>query len=116
MVEPSVKAGCIPLRHADVVDDEVAIARRNDLADLVLDLLKNALGGFDAGRRRHADVELDLSAVDGREEVAADNGQHQASERKHQRGDDRDDEPPLEQHREHAHVSLRNRSKRLNPS
>ena len=60
------------MRHANVIDDEVAIARRNDLADLVLDLLEDALGGFDAGRRRRADVELDLSAVDGGEEVATD--------------------------------------------
>ena len=95
-----------PLRHADVVDDEVAVARRNDLADLVLDLLEDALGRFDAGRRRRADVELDLSAVDGGEEVAADHGEHHAAQREHQRGGNRDDEPPLEQHREHAHIAL----------
>src|SRR6202011_6030513 len=59
-----------PLRQANVVDDEVAIARRNNLANLVLDLLEDALGGFDAGCRRCADVELDLSAIDGGEKVA----------------------------------------------
>ena len=48
-----------PLRHANVVDDEVAIAGGNDLADLVLGLLEDALGGFDTGRRRGADVELE---------------------------------------------------------
>ena len=41
-----------PLRHADVVDDEVAVPRRNDLADLVLDLLEDVLGCFDPGRGR----------------------------------------------------------------
>ena len=41
-----------PLRHANVVDNEVAITRRNDFADLVFDLLEDALGRFDAGRRR----------------------------------------------------------------
>ena len=60
------------MRQPNVVDDEVAIARRNDLADFVLDLLEDALGGFDAGRRRCTDVELDLSPIDGGEEVAAD--------------------------------------------
>ena len=42
------------LRHPDVVDDEVAISLRNDLADLVFDLLENALRRFDARRRRDA--------------------------------------------------------------
>ena len=50
-------------------------------ADLVLDILKDALGGFDAGLGRDSDVELDLAAVDGGEEVAADHGQHPAAER-----------------------------------
>src|ERR1700747_1577410 len=54
-----------PLRHANVVDDEVAIARWNDLADLVFDLLENALGRFDTGRGRGAYMQLDLSTVDG---------------------------------------------------
>ena len=93
------------MRYAKVVDDDVALTRRNDLADLVLDVLEDALGRFDAGRRRGADVELDLSAVDLREEIAADKRQHDTPEREHERGDDRDDEPPLEQHRERAHVS-----------
>jgi hypothetical protein len=48
---------------------------------------------------------LIFPAVDGGEEVAADHGQHHAAEREHQRGDHRDDEPPLEQHREHADVA-----------
>jgi hypothetical protein len=94
-----------PLRHADVIDNQVALARRDDLADLVLDLLEDAFGGLDAGRRRCADMELDLSPVDGGEKVAADHGKHYASEREHQPGDDRNDEPPLEEHRQHAHVA-----------
>jgi hypothetical protein len=95
-----------PLRHADVVDDEVAVTGRNDLADRVLDLLEDALSGVDAGRRRGANVELDLPTVDGREEVAADHSQHHAPERERQRRDDRDDEPPLQQHRQCAHLAL----------
>ena len=31
--------------------------------------------------------------------------EHHASQSEHQGGDHRDDEPPLEQHREHAHVA-----------
>jgi hypothetical protein len=93
------------LRHADVVNDNVALACRNDLADLVLHLLEDALGGFDAGRRGCAHVELDLSAVDLREEIAADERQHDTAQHKHQRGDGRDNEPPLEQQRKHAVVA-----------
>jgi hypothetical protein len=94
-----------PLRHANVVDDEVAIAGGNDLADLVLDLLEDALGGFDTGRRRGADVELDLSAVNGGEEVAADHCEHHASQREHQRGDHWDNAPSPEQHCQHPDIT-----------
>ncbi len=58
------------LRNADVVDDEVALLLRDDLADLVFDLQKYALGGLDARGGRGTDVELDLSAVNLREEIA----------------------------------------------
>ena len=37
------------LRHADVIDDQVMVALRNDLADLVFDLLEDMLGRFDPG-------------------------------------------------------------------
>ncbi len=94
-----------PLRHANVVDDELALPLRNDFADLVLDFLEDAFGGFHAGRRRCTDVKLDLSPVDCGEEVVADHGEHHASQREHQHGGDRDNERPLEQHREHAHVA-----------
>ena len=49
--------------------------------------------------------EVDLTTVDGGKEVASDHHQHHAAKREHQRGGDRDNEPPLEQHREHAHVA-----------
>ena len=52
---------------------------------------------FDPGSGRRADVELDLPAVDGREEVAADQQNMAAAEREHKDGDDRHDEPPIEQ-------------------
>jgi hypothetical protein len=54
------------LRDPDVVDDEVAIPLRDDLADLVFDRLKNALRRFDARGGRRADVKVDLAAVDRR--------------------------------------------------
>ena len=59
-------------RQADVVDDQLAVVLRDDLADLVLDRLEDALGRLDARAGRRADMELDLAAVDQREEVAAD--------------------------------------------
>jgi hypothetical protein len=40
-------------------------------------------------------VKLDLSPVDVGEEVAPDHGEHHASEREHQRGDERNDQPGL---------------------
>jgi len=58
-----------PLRHADVVDDSgPGRAGENNLANLASMSWKDALGGFDAVRRRGADVKLDLAAVNGREE------------------------------------------------
>jgi hypothetical protein len=60
------------LRHSDIVDDEVAIPLGDDLADLVLDLLKNALRRLDARSGGRADV--NLAAVDRREEVAPNKG------------------------------------------
>src|SRR6202047_2567921 len=94
-----------PLRHANVINDEVSIALRNDFTDLVLDLLEDALGRFDAGRCRRADMELDLSAVDVGKEIAAYQRRHDAAQRERQRGDDRNDEAPLEQHRKHAQIA-----------
>ena len=73
-----------PRRQSDIVDDQVAVLLRNDFADLVLDRLENRLGAFDAGSRGRADVELDLAAVDQREEVAADQRQHHRAEAEHQ--------------------------------
>ena len=79
--------------------------RRNDFADLILDRLEDELGGFDAGRRRDPKVKLDLPAIDLGEKVAADDCQHHAAERKHQRGGHRDNDPSLEQHRERPDVT-----------
>jgi hypothetical protein len=59
-------------RQADVVDDQIALARRNDVADLVLDGFEDLLGLLDAGAGRSADMKLDLPAVDDRKEVAPD--------------------------------------------
>ena len=68
-------------RQADVVDDQVAVALGDGLADLVLDLLEQPLGRLDARAGRRADMELDAAAVDHREEVAADHGEQRARRR-----------------------------------
>ncbi len=78
------------LRNADVVDDEVAIALRDNLADLVFDLLEDTLSGFDARGGGRADVKLDLSPVDLGEKIVTDKHQRDAAEHEYQRGDDRD--------------------------
>ena len=77
------------MRDPDIVNDEVEISLRDDLADLVLDLLKNALRRFDTRCGGRADVKLDLATVDRGEEVAANKVEHDAAQREHQRGDDR---------------------------
>jgi hypothetical protein len=61
-----------PERQADVVDDQLALARRDDVADLVLDGLEDLLGLLDPRAGRSADVKLDLPPVDDRKEVAPD--------------------------------------------
>ena len=92
-------------RDPEIVDDEIAFPLRDDLADLVFDLLEDALRGFDARVGRGTDVKLDLAAVDRREEVAANKGEHDAAQRKHQRGDDGDDSAPFQEHRERAEIA-----------
>ena len=59
-----------PRWQADIVDDEAALALRDDFANLVLDRLENPLGRFDSGSGGRANVQLDLPAVDDGEEVA----------------------------------------------
>ena len=93
------------LRHADIINDQVEVARRNDFADFSLDVVEDALGGFNAGRRRSADVELDLAAIDGGEEVAPDHRQHHAAQRENRYGGEWDNHAPLKQHGEDAHVA-----------
>src|SRR3984957_1243113 len=92
-------------RDPEIVDDEIAFPFRDDLADLVFDLLEDALRGFDARVGRGTDVQLDLAAVDRREEVAANKGKHDAAQRKHQCGDHGDDSPTFQEHREHAYIT-----------
>ncbi len=93
-------------RQADVVDDPVAVAVRNDLADLVLDLLEHALGRFDPRSRGRPDVELDLAAVDEREEVVADELEHDAAEAEHQDRRRRNDEAPPQQRRQQGAIAV----------
>ena len=51
------------------------------------------------------DVKLDLAAVDRGEEVAANQGEHDAAEREDQHGDDRDDPAPFQEHRQRADIA-----------
>ena len=89
--------GCRPRRQPDIVDDQFPFAFGDDLADLVLHRLKDALRDFDPGSRRCPDMELDLSTVDGGKEIAADQQEHRGRERNHQHGDDRVRSPSAEQ-------------------
>jgi hypothetical protein len=58
-----------------------AFALWDDFPNLVLDGLEDALGRLDAGPGGRADVELDLTGVDDREEVAADEHEHHRPKR-----------------------------------
>ena len=60
------------VRHADVVDDYVELLGRDDLTDIVLDLLKVDFGFLDPGSRRGPHVKPQLAGIDGRKEVPAD--------------------------------------------
>ena len=60
------------VRHADVVDDHADLVGGDDLADIVLDALEVLFGLFDPHPRRSPHVEPQLSRIDGREEVPAD--------------------------------------------
>src|SRR5437016_5763292 len=95
-----------PLRYPDIVDDEIAIPFGNDLPDLVLDRLEQALGRLDTSGRRCADVQLDLPSVDGGKEVPPDQHQHRGSEREYQDADDRDREPMIERRSEQSGIAL----------
>jgi hypothetical protein len=94
------------LGYSDVVDNEVTLTLGNHLPNLVLDRLEDGFGRFDSSAGRCANVELDLSSVDGGKEIAAGRHQHNASQRQDQDGGDRDNEPPRKQKREHVDVTF----------
>ena len=77
------------VRHANVVDDHVELARGNDLTDIVLDLLKVDFGFLDPGPRRGPHVKPQLTGIDRRKEVPADErvqperGDRKAEEHRH---------------------------------
>jgi hypothetical protein len=56
--------------QTDIVNDDPAFGLGNHLADLVLDRLEDALCRFDPGSGRSPDMQLYLTAVDQRKEVA----------------------------------------------
>src|SRR5208282_4059759 len=92
-------------RQANVVDDKVALVLRNDLADLILDRLKDLLGLLDASSRRRAHVQLNLAAIDYRKEVAADEHEKGAPQRQHDDRGQRHDAPSSEQRAEDFRVA-----------
>src|SRR6202158_4931896 len=92
--------------QSDIVDDQRAVLVRNDLANLVLNRLKYRLGAFNAGPGGSANVKLDLPPVEERKKIPANKQEHHRAEADHQHGDDRDDGPPLKQHREEFRISI----------
>src|SRR5205823_6319267 len=75
-------------------------------ADLVLNCLEDSLGRFDAGPGGRADMELDLTAVDDRKEVAALQHQNCGAEPEHQEDDDRNDCFSMQQKTEKRHIAV----------
>src|SRR5882724_5643210 len=95
-----------PRRQSYIVDDQGTLAFGNDLADLVFDSLENLLGGFNAGSGRSTDMQLDLTAVDQRKEVAAHGYQHGSTEPEDQSARDRDDDAATQQISEERDVAF----------
>ena len=65
-----------PRRQPDIVDNQLAVFLGDDFANLVFDRLENPLGQFNSGSGGCAHVQLNLPAVDGRKEIAADQQHH----------------------------------------
>jgi hypothetical protein len=95
-----------PRRQPDVVDDSVPLAFGDDFSNLVLDRLKNLLGGLDPGSGRGADVQLNLPAVDRRKEIVTHQHQHRGPKAEHEDCDDRDDHASAEQRSEQIDISF----------
>ena len=93
-------------RQSDVVDDERALALRNDFANLVFDRLKDLLGRFDPGPGWCADVELNLATIDQWKEVAADQRQHRGSKTQYQNGNGWNRQPAPQKQGEQLGVAL----------
>ena len=93
-------------RHPEIVDDQIEVLLRNDLPDLVLDVLEDLLCYLDAGARRRAHVELDHAAIDRRIKITTDKDEYHGAERENESGDDRDDRPAGQQHREQPDIAL----------
>ena len=93
-------------RQPNVVDDQRALVRRNDVADPVLDCLEDLLGLLDAGAGRGADVKLYLPAINEREEVAPDEEVHGGAESEDRCGDDGHDRSARQQSEEELGVAV----------
>src|SRR5271167_5163311 len=71
-------------RQADIVDDHIAVAFRDDLANLVLDRLEYLRRRLNARSWGSAHVQLDLAGVDRGKEIAPDEGEQHGAEYQNQ--------------------------------
>src|ERR1019366_534641 len=90
----------------------VELARRDPLADRLLDAREAPLRLLDARARVGADVEADLARVDRREEVAPDERKDRAGDHDEERERRGGDEPVLERPAEEAPVETAARLER----
>src|SRR5258708_19498571 len=60
------------IREADVGDDAGQLAAGNDLAERILDMIRKDRRLLDARAARRAQMQLELSAVDGRKKILTD--------------------------------------------
>ena len=81
---------------AGSLDYQLSVALRYDFPNLVLYLLKDALGRFDTGSCGCTDVKLYLSAIDRRKEISTDQRKHHHSQPEQQNHRDWNDEPVIE--------------------
>src|SRR5208282_6732416 len=100
-------------RQADVVDDRIALAFRDDLANPILDHLEYLRRLLNARSRGSAHVELDLARVDRGKEIAPYEGEQHAAEYKNQHRHCRHEESAPHQSRDQIGVA---RAKTLEPA
>ncbi len=92
--------------EADVVDDARHARRRNDRADLLLDLIGQRRRLLDSGSRRRAQMQLDRAGIDRGEEILSQRGDE--AEREQCDAEEPADEPETTAQRQvqQAHIGL----------